>query len=60
MKNFFLLTIFLFFSCGDEKFRCGEIDRKYEKNGEYFFALILSQSNGAGEGENGRYMVMCQ
>ena len=54
MKNFFLLTIFLFFSCGDQKFRCGEIDRKYEKNGEYFFALILSQSNGAGEGENGR------
>ena len=30
------------------------IDQKYEKNGEYFFALILSESNGGSNGENGR------
>ena len=31
---------------------CGEIDSKYEKNGEYFFALVLA-SNG-GNNESGR------
>ena len=54
MKKLFLLIIFLIFSCGDDKYRCGTIDRKYEKDGEYFFALILSDSNGVGEGEDGR------
>ena len=54
MKKLFLLIIFLVFSCGDDKYRCGTIDRKYEKDGEYFFALILSDSNGVGEGEDGR------
>ena len=54
MKKLFLLIIFLVSSCSDDKYRCGTVDRKYEKDGEYFFALILSDSNGVGEGEDGR------
>ena len=54
MKKLFFIIIFLVYSCSDDKYRCGTIDQKYEKNGEYFFALILSESNGGSNGENGR------
>ena len=54
MKKIFFIIIFLVFGCNDDKYRCGTIDQKYEKNGEYFFALILSESNGGSNGENGR------
>ena len=45
----FLLAFFLN-ACGDSRFQCGTIDRKYEKNGEYFFALVLVQSGGDDSG----------
>tara|TARA_B100000768_G_scaffold43313_1_gene42105 strand:- start:2924 stop:3160 length:237 start_codon:yes stop_codon:yes gene_type:complete len=49
-----LFSVFLFFiSCGDSAYNCGEIDRKYEEDGAYFFALILDESGGD-NGKDGR------
>jgi hypothetical protein len=49
MKNLFFLLSFMFhFSCGSSTFNCGIIDSKYEKNGKYYFSLVLS-STGSGD-----------
>lgn len=49
-----LFSVFVFFiSCGDSAYNCGEIDRKYEEDGAYFFALILDESGGD-NGKDGR------
>ena len=43
MKNlFFLLAFMSMFSCGGSTFNCGTIDSKYEKDGKYYFSLVLS------------------
>ncbi|MGY8949724.1 MAG: hypothetical protein ACKVIV_06755 [Flavobacteriales bacterium] len=55
MKNlisFFLISLF-FFSCSGSIDNCGEIDRKYEKNGEYFFALIMHEDNNSSDNDGG-------
>jgi len=40
-----LLIFSVLFSCNNSVDSCGEIDRKYEKNGEYFFAMILEEND---------------
>lgn len=55
MKNkFFLLAFILFFSCGSSTFNCGTIDSKYEKDGKYYFSLVLSSTGSSSEGDAGR------
>jgi len=50
MKNLFFLLAFMFlFSCGSSTFNCGTIDSKYEKDGKYYFSLILSNTGGGGQ-----------
>tara|TARA_B100000965_G_scaffold388485_1_gene393061 strand:- start:301 stop:564 length:264 start_codon:yes stop_codon:yes gene_type:complete len=46
----FLLFFFILIGCDDSRFECGTIERKYEKNGEYFFALVLINSGGDDSG----------
>lgn len=48
----FLISLF-FFSCSGSIDNCGEIDRKYEKNGEYFFALIMHEDNNSSDNDGG-------
>mgnify|MGYP000004909850 FL=1 len=50
--SFFLIPLF-FFSCSGSIDNCGEIDRKYEKNGEYFFALIMHEDNNSSDNDGG-------
>jgi len=50
--SFFLISLF-FFSCSGSIDNCGEIDRKYEKNGEYFFALIMHEDNNSSDNDGG-------
>ncbi len=42
--------IFFIYACGGSAYSCGTIDRKYEKNGEYFFALILVDAQDSDDG----------
>jgi hypothetical protein len=42
------------FSCGSSTFNCGTIDSKYEKDGKYYFSLILSNTGGGGQNDAGR------
>ena len=46
MKNFLLTFVLILFSCSTSTYDCGEIDSKYEQNGEYFLVLILSDATG--------------
>ena len=46
MKNFLLTCVLILFSCNNSTYDCGEIDSKYEQNGEYFLVLILSDATG--------------
>ena len=46
----FLTIIFFIYACGGSEYSCGKIDRKFEKNGEYFFALIFSDASNNEEG----------
>ena len=50
--TFFLFSLF-FFSCSGSIDNCGEIDRKYEKNGQYFFALIMQENKNSNENDGG-------
>ena len=50
--TFFLISLF-FFSCSGSIDNCGEIDRKYEKNGQYFFALIMQENKNSNENDSG-------
>jgi hypothetical protein len=55
MKYLFLILAFMFlFSCGSSTFNCGSIDSKYEKDGKYYFSLILSNTGGGGQNDAGR------
>jgi hypothetical protein len=55
MKNlFFLLTFISLFACGSSTFNCGTIDSKYEKDGKYYFSLILSNTGGGDQNDAGR------
>jgi hypothetical protein len=55
MKYLFFLLAFMFlFSCGSSTFNCGSIDSKYEKDGKYYFSLILSNTGGGGQNDAGR------
>ena len=42
MRGLFFLLFIVFISCSGSTYNCGEIDRKYEKDGGYFFALALT------------------
>tara|TARA_Y100000758_G_C15759088_1_gene315109 strand:- start:48 stop:257 length:210 start_codon:yes stop_codon:yes gene_type:complete len=42
----------LLFSCNDPIDNCGTIDSKYEKDGKYYFSLILKDAS-TGNNENG-------
>ena len=46
MKNFLLTFSLILFSCSNSTYNCGEIDSKYEQNGEYYLVLILSDATG--------------
>ena len=48
MRGLFFLFFVVFISCGGSTYNCGEIDRKYEKDGGYFFALALTSGNKEG------------
>ena len=52
MRGLFFLLFIVFISCSGSTYNCGEIDRKYEKDGEYFFALDLG-STGSGANDDG-------
>ena len=55
MKKIFLLLAFMFlFSCGSSTFNCGTIDSKYEKDGKYYFSLVLSSTGSGNQGDAGR------
>ena len=55
MKNLFFLLAFMFnFSCGNSTFNCGTIDSKYEKDGKYYFSLVLSSTGGGDQNDAGR------
>ena len=55
MKNlFFLLAFISLFACGSSTFNCGTIDSKYEKDGKYYFSLILSNTGGGDQNDAGR------
>ena len=55
MKNLFFLSAFMFlFSCGSSTFNCGTIDSKYEKDGKYYFSLVLSSTGSGSQGDAGR------
>ena len=55
MKTLFFLLAFLFlFSCGSSTFNCGTIDSKREKDGKYYFSLILSGTGSGNQGDAGR------
>jgi hypothetical protein len=55
MKNlFFLLSFTSLFACGSSTFNCGTIDSKYEKDGKYYFSLILSNTGGGDQNDAGR------
>ena len=55
MKNLFFLLAFIFlFSCGSSTFNCGTIDSKYEKDGKYYFSLVLSGTGSGDQGDAGR------
>ena len=55
MKNLFFLLVFMFlFSCGSSTFNCGTIDSKYEKDGKYYFSLVLSSTGSGDQGDAGR------
>ena len=55
MKNlFFLLAFMSIFSCGGSTFNCGTIDSKYEKDGKYYFSLVLSGTGSGDQGDAGR------
>jgi|TARA_B110000305_G_C19115949_1_gene482032 hypothetical protein len=53
MRVLFFLIFVVLISCGGSTYNCGEIDRKFEKDGAYFFALILDESGGD-NGKDGR------
>ena len=46
---FYIISFFLIIACNPSNMTCGEIDSKYEKNGEYFFALVLASNGGNNE-----------
>ena len=55
MKNLFFLLAFMFhFSCGSSTFNCGTIDSKYEKDGKYYFSLVLSSTGSGNQSDAGR------
>ena len=55
MKNlFFLLAFISLLSCGSSTFNCWTIDSKYQKDGKYYFSLILSNTGGGGQIDAGR------
>jgi len=55
MKNLFFLLGFMFlYSCGSSTFNCGTIDSKYEKDGKYYFSLVLSGTGSGDQGDAGR------
>ena len=55
MKTLFFLLAFMgLFSCGSSTFNCGTIDSKYEKDGKYYFSLILSDTGGGDQNDAGR------
>ena len=55
MKNlFFLLAFMSLFAFGSSTFNCGTIDSKYEKDGKYYFSLILSNTGGGDQNDAGR------
>jgi hypothetical protein len=51
---FFLLAFMSMFSCGSSTFNCGTIDSKYEKDGKYYFSLVLSGTGSGDQGDAGR------
>ena len=53
MRVLFFLIFVVLISCGGATYNCGEIDRIFEKDGAYFFALILDESGGD-NGKDGR------
>jgi hypothetical protein len=55
MKTLFFLLAFMgLFSCGSSTFNCGTIDSKYEKDGKYYFSLVLSGTGSGDQGDAGR------
>jgi len=40
----FLTIIFFLYACGGSAYSCGKIDRKFEKNGEYFGLKVQGDS----------------
>ena len=55
MKTLFFLLAFIgLFSCGSSTFNCGTIDSKYEKDGKYYFSLVLSGTGSGDQGDAGR------
>ena len=55
MKNlFFLLAFISLFACRSSTIDCGTIDSKYEKDGKYYFSLILSNTGGGDQIDAGR------
>ena len=53
MKKAIVIILFII-SCGKSTYNCGKIDRKYEKDGKYFFALILDDATGSSDVDSGR------
>ncbi len=55
MKHLFaiILTTLFLFNCSSSIDNCGEIDRKYEKNGECFFALIMHEDKDSNDNSGG-------
>ena len=44
MRVLFFLIFVVLISCSGSTYNCGEIDRKFEKDGQYNLALILDES----------------
>lgn len=53
MKKAIVIILFII-SCGKSTYNCGKIDRKYEKDGKYFFALILDDATGSSDVDSSR------
>jgi|TARA_B110000305_G_C19382396_1_gene610318 hypothetical protein len=54
MRILYSLLFFILISCGSSSYNCGKIDRKFEKDGQYFFALILDDAHGSSDTDSGR------
>ena len=53
MKKAIVIILFII-SCGKSTYNYAKIDIKYEKDGKYFFALILDDATGSSDVDSGR------